>query len=870
MKIKQNKDFSFSVEPKYKRSIIDDKKSKDKDKDKTLFRLSKKVVNIQMNGEVKKKEIHVIKAFKYLKQRQVIEVELLGNKPELRSVESQAKIEFKEIPKFKSLRQSKKVVSVNLSGQTKEHSDAEVQAKIEFKEKPVFKSLRQSKKVTNLNLSGSKTEVREVEVQAKIKFKEIPMFKSLRQSKRVANIQLSGQKPEVNEVEVQVKDVFKEIPVFKSLRQSRRVNNIQISGQKPIVKSVETPRRGKYSKKVEEEVELKVKKFDILRQSKKVINIELIGSEKSEEKERRRYERRSRRVVSSENEERKEVGIVTFKHLKISRKVTDIFIPGSDELAPLLIDKRLRRNKGEREITKIQIKSVETPRRKLYGQKEETIIKEDKSERKSVETKRKGRFIVKQESEVIEEIKDTKEKKYNIKDVKEKKFDVLKESRKVINIKLLGKEKSELENIETPKRGRFSRNIRTPKTETRNKEDIIIEVLTFKTLRTSRKVIDFKLLGKEKEEVKSVETPKRSRFGRYPKEVTPTKEEEKTVKSPRRDKVGRKETTSVKEESKEKKFDILRPSRKVVDIKLIGEKPSAKSLEIPKRGIGRKEVTPTKEELKVKKFDVLKPSRKVIDFKLLCKEKQELKSIETPKRGRYGRKEVTPSKEEVKQEVPTFKILRPSKKVVDIKLLGKEKVEIKSPEKLTEKESPRKGRYDRTSRYPKEVTPTKDEIKEKKFDILRPSKKVIDIKLLGKEKVEAKSPEKLTEKETPKRGRYDRTSRYPKEVTPTKEEIKQEMPTFKTLRTSKKVISFSLTPKGRESPKRPKYDRESRRAAKEEEIPKKEESKDQPQFKLLKPSKKVVNIEYKVKVPIKEIKPVTKVVNIELIKIKPK
>ena len=53
---------------------------------------------------------------------------------------------------------------------------------------------------------------------------------------------------------------------------------MKISGQKPIVKSVETPRRGKYSKKVEEEVELKVKKFDILRQSKKVINIELIGS----------------------------------------------------------------------------------------------------------------------------------------------------------------------------------------------------------------------------------------------------------------------------------------------------------------------------------------------------------------------------------------------------------------------------------------------------------------------------------------------------------------------------------------------------------------------------------------------------------------
>ena len=54
LKIKQNKEFSFSLEPKYKRSIIDDKKSKDKDK--TLFRLSKKVVNIQMNGEVKKRK----------------------------------------------------------------------------------------------------------------------------------------------------------------------------------------------------------------------------------------------------------------------------------------------------------------------------------------------------------------------------------------------------------------------------------------------------------------------------------------------------------------------------------------------------------------------------------------------------------------------------------------------------------------------------------------------------------------------------------------------------------------------------------------------------------------------------------------------
>ena len=93
LKIKQNKEFSFSLEPKYKRSIIDDKKSKDKDK--TLFRLSKKVVNIQMNSEVKKKEIHVIKAFKYLKQRQVIELEL-EIKPEEKKEEG---IKEKEISK---------------------------------------------------------------------------------------------------------------------------------------------------------------------------------------------------------------------------------------------------------------------------------------------------------------------------------------------------------------------------------------------------------------------------------------------------------------------------------------------------------------------------------------------------------------------------------------------------------------------------------------------------------------------------------------------------------------------------------------------------------------------------------------------------
>ena len=110
--------------------------------------------------------------------------------------------------------------------------------------------------------------------------------------------------------------------------------------------------------------------------------------------------------------------------------------------------------------------------------------------------------------------------------------------------------------------------------------------------------------------------------------------------------------------------------------------------------------------------------------------------------------------------------MRTSRKVIDFKLLGKEKEEVKSVE------TPKRSRF---GRYPKEVTPTKEEIKEKKFDILRQSKKVVDIKLLGKEKVEAKSPEKLNEKESPKRGRYNRTSRYPKEEIPTKEEIKQEI-----------------------------------------------------------------------------------------------
>ena len=80
----------------------------------------------------------------------------------------------------------------------------------------------------------------------------------------------------------------------------------------------------------------------------------------------------------------------------------------------------------------------------------------------------------------------------------------------------------------------------------------------------------------------------------------------------------------------------------------------------------------------------------------------------------------------------------------------------------------------------KKTKKTTKKLKRKKFDILRQSKKVIDIKLLGKEKVEAKSPEKLNEKESPKRGRYGR-----KDITPTKEEIKQEVPIFKILRQSK-------------------------------------------------------------------------------------
>ena len=74
-------------------------------------------------------------------------------------------------------------------------------------------------------------------------------------------------------------------------------------------------------------------------------------------------------------------------------------------------------------------------------------------------------------------------------------------------------------------------------------------------------------------------------------------------------------------------------------------------------------------------------------------------------------------KEELKQEIPSFKILRQSKKVVDIKLLGKEK----SPIKVSEKESPKRSRYERKEE------PIKEESKEKKFDILRTSRKCKNI-----------------------------------------------------------------------------------------------------------------------------------------------
>ena len=141
MKIKQNKEFSFSLEPKYKRSIIDDKKSKDKDK--TLFRLSKKVVNIQMNGEVKKKEIHVIKAFKYLKQRQVIELEL-EIKPEEKKEEG---IKEKEISKDEKEIQTliTEVKPEEKGIETDEVEEKKVKKKVRSKEKDKSKKSKKER-----------------------------------------------------------------------------------------------------------------------------------------------------------------------------------------------------------------------------------------------------------------------------------------------------------------------------------------------------------------------------------------------------------------------------------------------------------------------------------------------------------------------------------------------------------------------------------------------------------------------------------------------------------------------------------------------------------------------------------------------------
>jgi hypothetical protein len=116
------------------------------------------------------------------------------------------------------------------------------------------------------------------------------------------------------------------------------------------------------------------------------------------------------------------------------------------------------------------------------------------------------------------------------------------------------------------------------------------------------------------------------------------------------------------------------------------------------------------------------------------------------------------------------------------------------------------------------------------------------------------------------RPKYDRTNRYLKtEKTPEKEE---EKPTFKSLRLTRKVITFTLTSKSKESPKKPKYDKESRKIAKDE-LTKKDETKGIPEFKNLRTTRKVVNIEYKHKVIEKIIKPVRKVINLELIKTKP-
>jgi len=136
LKVKQNKEFSFSVEPKYRRNLIDDNKSKDKNRGE--LRLSRRVVNIHMIGIPKEEKVTTPKSgkFKYLKPRKNVDIELLAKeKPILKSQETQIKIEVKELPKFKSLRQSKKVNNIQLIGGRAEVKSVNIPRRGRFEKK---------------------------------------------------------------------------------------------------------------------------------------------------------------------------------------------------------------------------------------------------------------------------------------------------------------------------------------------------------------------------------------------------------------------------------------------------------------------------------------------------------------------------------------------------------------------------------------------------------------------------------------------------------------------------------------------------------------------------------------------------------------
>jgi len=75
------------------------------------------------------------------------------------------------------------------------------------------------------------------------------------------------------------------------------------------------------------EIELKRKKHESLRLSKRVVNIELVGKNKEDELKQTRYQSRSHRIKSAKKE-KDETKISLFTHLKISRRVVDIFIKG--------------------------------------------------------------------------------------------------------------------------------------------------------------------------------------------------------------------------------------------------------------------------------------------------------------------------------------------------------------------------------------------------------------------------------------------------------------------------------------------------------------------------------------------------------------